>query len=261
MSQVEPIFRRVVADGTWEPSALARGPFAGLQGGAVAGLLAGEIEARADASGWGQAVSAAAWFLRPIPMNRLRTQVVPLRVGGRVSVVDNTLWVEGEDEPCATVRVTLMQSRPVEVAGFVGPAETVVDPSLLGLSARPARHGDPWFMDAMEARAGGGVSWFRMKAPVMAGAGPLAQALGPADWAHGVSRPVWDVVADPNPNLTVHLARPPRGDWLGLQPTTHWTPELSRGAGAGLLSDTRGVVGSVSMAVALTAFRPARVEA
>jgi hypothetical protein len=34
--------------------------------------------------------------------------------GGRVSVVDNTLWSVNEDQPCATVRVTLSRERAVE---------------------------------------------------------------------------------------------------------------------------------------------------
>src|SRR5687768_4563364 len=112
------IFQPGLAPGLWRPDSLARGPFAGLQGGAVAGLLTGGIEALAAGLGWGQAVSVSAWFLRPTPLAPLRTQVTPLRVGGRLSVIDNTLWADGEAEPCATARVTLAQPRAVEVPGF-----------------------------------------------------------------------------------------------------------------------------------------------
>jgi len=240
--------------GFWQPTLLARGPFAGLQGGAVAGLLTGEIEARAVAHGWGAAVSVSAWFLRPVPMATLRTEISPVRQGGRLSVVDNTLWAAGDDEPCAMARVTLAQPRPVQVPGLKAREETQIDPALYPLSTRPAPHGGPWFMDAMEARAAEAVAWFRLKDAVVEGAGPLAQALGPADWAHGISRPVRDVVADPNPNLTVHLIRPPRGNWIGVEPQTHWRPALGIGMGGGLLHDPFGVVGRVSMTVALTAF-------
>src|ERR1700712_2750357 len=102
----------------WHPSALAAGPFAGLQGGAVASLLAAEIEALAGLRNWGTAISASAWFLRPTPMVELRTQLAVLTEGGRVSVVDNTLWTAGEAQPCATVRVTLSRERAVEIPGF-----------------------------------------------------------------------------------------------------------------------------------------------
>jgi hypothetical protein len=83
----------------WQPSPLAAGPFAGLQGGAVASLLTAEIEAIAGTRNWGTAVSATAWFLRPTPMAKLRTQLAVLSEGGRVSVVDNTLWSDGEERP------------------------------------------------------------------------------------------------------------------------------------------------------------------
>jgi len=74
---------------------------------AVASLLTAEVEALAEQRKWGMAVSATAWFLRPTPMAKLRTQLSVLTEGGRVSVVDNTLWPDNEVQPCATARVTL----------------------------------------------------------------------------------------------------------------------------------------------------------
>ncbi len=41
----------------WQPTALAAGPFAGLQGGAVASLLTAEVEALAEQRKWGTAIS------------------------------------------------------------------------------------------------------------------------------------------------------------------------------------------------------------
>ena len=73
-------------------------------------------------------------------------------------------------------------------------------------------------MDAMEARIGDGVAWFRLDHAIIEGAGPLSSVLGPADWTHGIARPVQNVVADPNPNLTVQLFRRPRGDGSGSAP-------------------------------------------
>lgn len=221
------IFEPLAAPNHWKPSALAAGPFAGLQGGAVASLLTAEVEAMAIAHNWGIAISAAACFLRPTPMAELRTQLAVVTEGGRISVVDNTLWPVGEDEPCATVRVTLARERAVEVPGFHEQAADAIDPSRFPLRSPHAVHGRSWFMDAMEARAGGDVAWFRMRHSVMAGAGPLAGVLGPADWTHGIGRPVQNVVADPNPNLTVQLLRPPSGAWVGVRAETSWRPEAA----------------------------------
>ena len=35
------------------------------------------------------------WFLRPTPMTDLRSEISVVSEGGRVSVVDNTLWPVG----------------------------------------------------------------------------------------------------------------------------------------------------------------------
>ncbi len=82
--------------GHWQPSPLAAGPFNGLQGGAIAGLLTAELEALAADKGWGSAISVTTWFLRPTPVATLRTRATSVIEGGRVNVVDNMLYVEGE---------------------------------------------------------------------------------------------------------------------------------------------------------------------
>jgi acyl-CoA thioesterase superfamily protein len=243
------------ADRLWVPSPEARGPFAGLQGGAIAGLLTAEIEQLARQRGFGTAVSAAAWFFRPTPVGRLRSDVMTVRDGGRVSIIDNTLWPAGDTEACATVRVTLVRERAVDLPTLHNEsASATVDPLGYPVQARRAPHGGAWFMDAMEARLGDGVVWFRMTMPVVDSAGPLSTALGPADWTHGLARPLQNAVADPNPNLTVHLVRPPRGDWLGIRARTQWQPARGVGMGSGALLDVHGEIGAVSMAVALTPF-------
>ncbi|SDJ01580.1 MULTISPECIES: acyl-CoA thioesterase domain-containing protein [Bradyrhizobium] len=251
----------------WNPSALAAGPFAGLQGGAVASLLTAEIEAQAGERKWGTAISASAWFLRPTPMTDLRTQLSVVSEGGRVSVIDNTLWPANDDQPCATVRVTLSRERAVEIpvlpdSGFADPVSAAIDPLRFPVRTRRAAHGKPWFMDAMEAREGDGVAWFRLDHAIIDGAGclPLSSLLGPADWTHGIARPVQNVVADPNPNLTVQLFRPPSSPWVGVRAETRWRPAAGLGAGSGVLLDVMGEIGRVSMSVILVPFPKVAAE-
>ena len=227
---------------------------AGLQGGAVASLLTAEVEALAEERKWGTAVSATAWFLRPTPMAKLRTQLAVLTEGGRVSVVDNTLWPDGEAQPCATVRVTLSRERAVGLPGPVDTHGDALDPTGLPVRTPRAGHGGPWFMDAMEARVGADVAWFRLNHRIIDRAGPLSSVLGPADWTHGIARPFQDVVADPNPNLTVQLFRQPLGEWVGIRAQTRWQPATGVGIGSGTLLDVRGEIGRVSMSVVLVPF-------
>ena len=238
----------------WQPAPLAAGPFAGLQGGAVASLLTAEVEALAAQRNWGTAIASSAWFLRPTPMTELRTALSVLTEGGRVSVVDNMLWPAGEEQPCASVRVTISRERAVEVPDFAAPAREAADPTRFPVRTRPAAHGRPWFMEAMEAREGDGVAWFRMNQAIIDGAGPLAAVLGPADWTHGIARPFQDVVADPNPNLTVQLFRQPEGEWIGIRAQARWRPAGGVGAGSGVLLDVHGEIGRVSMSVILVPF-------
>jgi hypothetical protein len=106
----------------------------------------------------------------------------------------------------------------------------------------------------MEARAGDDVAWFRLNQEVIDGAGPLSCVLGPADWTHGISRPFQNVVADPNPNLTVQLFRQPRGEWVGIRAQTRWRPSAGVGMGSGVLLDIRGEIGCVTMSVVLVPF-------
>jgi acyl-Coa thioesterase superfamily protein/acyl-CoA thioesterase superfamily protein len=248
------IFEPLSAPNCWQPSALAAGPFAGLQGGAIASLLTAEVEALAEERKWGTAVSATAWFLRPTPMTSLRSRLVVLTEGGRVSVVDNSLWPNGEEQPCATVRVTLSRERAIEMPRPLDAHHEVLDPTRFPVRTPQAGHGRPWFMDAMEARAGDDVAWFRLNHPVIDGAGPLSSVLGPADWTHGITRPFQNVVADPNPNLTVQLFRQPVGEWLGIRAQTRWQPATGLGLGSGTLLDVRGEIGRVSMSVVLVPF-------
>ncbi|WP_315834202.1 acyl-CoA thioesterase domain-containing protein [Bradyrhizobium prioriisuperbiae] len=249
-----PIFQPLDIPHHWQPQPLAAGPFTGLQGGAVASLLTAEIEAVAADRQWGRAVSVTAHFLRPTPMAWLRTKQVIVTEGGRVSVVDNTLWAVGEAEPCATARVTLVRERGVEVPGLTEPRDASVDPTCYPARAVRAAHGGPWFMDAMEARAGDGVAWFRLDHDIIEGAGALSRVLGPADWSHGVARPLQNVVADPNPNLTVQLFKRPVGPWIGVRARTWWQPAAGLGTGQATLLDIHGEIGCVSMAVVLVPF-------
>ena len=238
----------------WIPTPLANGPFKGLQGGAVAGLLVAEIESQAAQNDWGVAISASAWFLGPVPSVPLVTSLTPVTGGRRVAVVDNSLFVAGQSEPCATVRVTLMKTRPTPIEGWQQTPSQKRDPSKFKQLNPKAPHGGEWFMDVMDVRRHENIGWFGLKHDIVDGAGPLSKALGPADWAHGINRPKEGVIADPNPNLSVHLFRNPEDIWVGVDSDALWDVETGVGMGGGALHDVHGVFGRVAMSVALTPF-------
>jgi Thioesterase-like superfamily len=193
-------------------------------------------------------------------MATLRTRIAVVHAGRRGAVIDSTLYVDGEAEPLATARIQLLKARAVDVTLPESASAPVVDPLRYPRSARKAPHGKPWFMDAMEVRSDGVTSWFRLETEIIKDAGPLSTVLAPADWAHGINRPLSNVLADPNPDLTVRLFRPPVNDWIGVRSRTWWSVETGIGLGAGNLHDVTGEIGSVAMSVALMPFPTGAVK-
>lgn len=246
-----PVFSRTPRQ-TWLADPIARGPFEGLQGGVVAALMSAQIEALAVAENLGAVRAFTVHFLKPVPIGELVVACQPLRVGRRVGVVDATLMAGAE--LCAVARATLIAAMPD--ARIPCPPPEPRDPTRLPLLRRAAPHGGAWFMDAMEVRAGqDGWTWFRLGRPVCAGQGPMTRVLPAADWAHGVGAllgaPARPAAAIPNPDLTVHLFRPPEGEWVGLDAASAWSG-AGVGAGWAAIHDERGLIGRVAMSIAVT---------
>jgi Thioesterase-like superfamily len=71
--------------------------------------------------------------------------------------------------------------------------------------------------------AGPARAWFRLRRPVVGGEEPsgLQRAAAAADFGNGVSSVLpYDRWIFVNPDLTVHLARPPQGEWIALDANT-----------------------------------------
>ncbi len=234
---------------SWRSRASAMGPFSGLQGGAVAGLMTCELEQLACANNLGNAVSASIEFLRPTKPGKLRTQADIVHRGRRVSVLSNKVF---QEDKC-TARASVCFIHSIDTPAIAPPPQEIVDPQRFSiLPTMKAIHGQPWMMDNFEVRRSeNGVMWFRYINDIVSGMTPMARVLGPADWTHGLDRPNSPRLADPNINLTVVLSRPPIGEFIGIQPQTTWMPS-GIGMGDGVLSDQEGPFGRVMMSVALT---------
>lgn len=241
-----PVFTRD-PDGAWSPSALARGPFDGLQGGGVAALMAVAIEAEAQ----GFVASLTTHFLRPVPVAPLQVVVRPLRTGRRVSVLDAELSAGGT--LVAVQRATVIAE--LAASDLPTPADRPADPTAFPRERRAAMHGGPWMMDTLDARFGDGIAWFRHERPLFDHPSALARVLVAADWAHGMFPPMGAQVrppaAIPNTDLSVHLFRPPGGEWIGIDAQTAWS-QAAIGAGWAAVFDAQGLIGRVAMSVAVT---------
>ena len=84
-------------DGThWVPGPLAKGPFPGLHGGVVGGLLAAEMEKTSHENGGGMGLQMSLSLLRPTPMEPVAISVRTLRQGRRSLQLSSELVADGK---------------------------------------------------------------------------------------------------------------------------------------------------------------------
>jgi hypothetical protein len=92
----------------------------------------------------------------------------------------------------------------------------------------------------------------RLCQPVVAGEEPTQtqRAVAVADFGNGVSSILsWDQYLFINPELTVHLARPPEGEWVCLDARTIIPPGAGVGLAESALYDERGRIGRALQAL------------
>lgn len=258
------------------PTAHARGPWdpAHCHGGPVSALLARAVERAGDeVGGSGQQSSLPLWqvarltveLTRPVPVGRaLQLSSTVERPGKRVSLVAAVLTDDGTE--VARVRGLRIRRDHVDVPDVVigDEADEDTDGSEFPAGPEESRPEQPRFMDdppddvsfaltACEHRfaAGGWVDpgpvavWIRLVVPVLPDEVPtgVQRVAAAADFGNGVSSVLpWDRYLFINPDLTVHLHRPPEGDWVGLRAVTR-IGTLGAGLAQSALHDQRGLVG------------------
>jgi Thioesterase-like superfamily len=228
--------------GPWDPEAQHAGPPAALIGRAV--------ERCGDPRGR-QVGRVTFEILRPVPIEPLSVTAGVTRPGRSVELVEAELSSGGE----VLVRATAWRLRTQRVELNPPPA---ADSSPPGPGAAAERDFFPTGMDvgyhtAMEYRfveggfleAGPAVVWMRMRHALVSGEEPtpLQRVLVAADSGNGVSAALdWRRFLFINTDLSVHLHRPPAGEWVCLDARTFPEPH-----GVGLadtaLYDERGRIG------------------
>jgi acyl-CoA thioesterase len=237
----QPVFARPT-ERTFIPGPLAAGPFAGLQGGAVAGVLATAMEESAPQGM--HALSMRTDFLRPAAPEPIDVAVKTLRSGSRVAVLEATASIA--EKPVA--RAVMAFGHPIESSLVSERNSEVRIPDAATPLLPRARRAKPTLMDAFDSRSADDTFWFRWLVPLCEGATPFANALAPADWSHGLTRPLSDhPVAGPNVDLSVAVHRACAGEWIGLRVDSTWTVD-GRGTAGGLLLDKAGPFGRVAIA-------------
>ena len=243
--------------GRFQATELTRGPWdPGLQhAGPPAALLGRAVERHGDRPGM-QVARVTFDIVRPLPIAELRVATRPLRGGRSLELVEATLHA-GEVE---LMRATALRIRTAEVDL---PAGLTPGPRLPGPEAGRTVPFFPTGQDvgyhtAMESRfvagsfleLGPATVWMRMRHPLVPEEplSPLCRVLVAADSGNGVSAALdyqhWRFI---NADLTVHLFRPPAGEWVALESAT------TAAAGVGLadttLHDEQGPIGRSAQAL------------
>ncbi len=250
-------FYRPLSPGRFEATAHTAGPWdpAHQHGGPPAALLARAIEATRPRSEH-LIARIALDILGPVPLGELDVAAHLVRPGRSVELLEAELTSHGRPVMratawrvhCAPPDVPVAEPEPeVGVGVEVGPA----DPLTSALDLPPQ-----WRSGYLEAidwrlvqgnllRPGPCAAWTRMRLPLVDGepVSPVQRMLAVADSGSGLSSVLdigsWLFI---NPDLTVHVTRPPIGEWIHLDAASTIAPGQV-GLARSTISDEAGVVG------------------
>jgi len=233
----------------WIPTELARGPWdpRACHGGPVSALLARAVEHVADDSpvDW-QIARLSIELTRPVPVGHPLTVSTEVERNGRKVSLVGVRLLDGDTE-VARARSLRIRAEPMVLPGDVvqpvadppgTPDDAVAERVSWAADDRVAFH-----TDACEHRFTQGTwdgpgpvgVWIRLRVPVVPDEEPtgVQRAAAAADFGNGVSGGLpFDRFTFINPDLTVHLLRPPVGEWIGMRSASHYgTATDSTGAG------------------------------
>lgn len=205
--------------GPWDPEA--------QHGGPPAAILMRAFEQVDPAAHGGpdlQITRVTYELLRPVPLGDLLVETAVVRPGRRVQLLDGALRTPAGVE-VMRARALRIARAPVTAGGLAGPPAVGPRDS----DPQPARAGwSPLFPgDGIEVRFASGsygepgpaTAWLRLRVPVLAGEqpSPLQRLVTAADFPNGISTELrWSEFIFINPDLTVHVEREPRGEWIAV---------------------------------------------
>ncbi len=257
----DPVALYVPDGDTFLPTIATRGPWSpdAQHGGPVAALLCRAVEAVESAVPLGVS-RLTLELLRPAPLTPLTVRTRVRRPGKRVQLVEVVLLAGDIEIAFGTaLRVRLTDvalddavPRPGAVPdGTVAPEPPTDQMPLLNDGRFP-------WLDTlgMEVRFASGsfelpgpsTAWFRLRMPLVAGEepSPAQRAMVAADSGSGVGAALdFTRYRFLNPELTVHLARPPEGEWIAVDSGTVLSTS-GTGIATTRLWDLRGIVGQAA---------------
>lgn len=237
------------------PTDHARGPWDAdsQHGGAPAAAIARAVE-RLESNGPMLLARLTVEFLAAVPLAPLAIEARIVRPGRRLALAEATVAAEGRI--VCRARAVRLRREPVAVPPSALRGPRLAPPDQLPRADLPLPpHGatDGFGLTGMELRfatgrfgePGPATAWFRLRMPLVEGEAPTAaqRAVAAADFANGVAAELrFATHRFVNTDLSVHLAREPVGEWIGVEAVTEHGPEGTALA-ASVLHDLRGPVG------------------
>lgn len=245
-----------LGDGRYRPTPLTQGPWdPGHQHGSPpAALLAGVMEQehpRPDLA----LTRFTMEILGPIPLTDLLVRSMVVRDGRRVQYVTAEL-VDGE-RPVAVAHGWRLRSGETEdVASEPDPAPA---PLPERSSPPPPGTGPFGYFEALDWRFARGafdspgpvIAWMRLRVPVLPDTEhtPMQRLLGVVDSSSGVANEVpFATHVFSNVDLSVHVQRPPAGEWVCVDAATRIGP-VGSGVCRARLYDEKGDLGASTQAL------------
>jgi hypothetical protein len=224
----ETLIPTVLARGPWDPTA--------MHGGPPAALLMRAVEQAEAPDGVAMAVARlTVELLRPIPLEPLVVRAEVVRPGRRIQLVEAAIHHAASGTELVRARALRIREASVPlpyedpVRGPLlapepppAPPETGV-PSAPQLETDIAFHQDGielLFVEGMWNEPGPATMWGRLRVPLVAGEepSPLQRTAALADMGNGVSGVVdFDTHVFINPEVSIHLWRPPASEWIALR--------------------------------------------
>lgn len=239
----------------------------GMQhGGPVAGLLTRALE-RHGARPETRISRVTVDLFGAVPLGELRVRATTLRPGRRIELLGADLEARAGDEWRVVARAQAWRLATQDTSAVVSdpfthpalPSEDVPPSAIL-----PAAWQAAGFVPTLRWRGADGLrahrgrpttAWLNLSLGLVAGepTSPLTAALTIADVANGIGARL-----DPsthtflNTELTVHLFRPPSGEWFGLEAESAIGPD-GVGLSQALLHDAAGPIGRIAQSLLVEA--------
>jgi hypothetical protein len=212
----ERLLPQLLAQGPWDPKH--------LHGGPICGVLARAVEACAS-PGPMRVARMTVEMTRAVPMEPFAVHADVTRSGRRIQQIDARIEAGGR----VLARASVLRMRVGERDAGAALASREPVPERPGQPVGVPQNVMPFvpgFVRAVDfvrarvpARDGDGVIWSRLRVPLVEGEAvtPFVRLATLCDFASGAGNALdFTRFTSINPDLSLHLLREPRGEWIGI---------------------------------------------